>query len=126
MQSRNVCAEIGVSRHVTGSRFAKNRLVKDLPLPLFEECEVFSTYCSIVAAFNLIIFLNGDFLIAAWYLKAAMYLLLKDLDVSNTNCGIHSLEVFKSEGKDWMGLLWWSTFISQMHPLGFCVFGLFF
>jgi hypothetical protein len=75
-------------------------------LPLFEECELFSRYCSIVAAFNLIMFLNSDFLIAAWYLKAAMCLVLKVLDVNNTICGIHSLEVFKFKGKDWMDLHW--------------------
>lgn len=50
----------------------------------------------------------------------------KVLDISNTICGIHSLKVLKYEGKDWMGLLWWSTFICQMRPLGFCVFDLFF
>lgn len=59
-----------------------------------------SRFCSIVAAFNLVIFLNSDFLIIAWYLKAAMYILLKVLDVSNTICGIHSLKVLNLKEKN--------------------------
>ena len=76
VQNGNVCAQICISRHVTRSRFTKHILVKYLPLPLFEVCEVLSRFCSTVAAFNLTIFVNSDFLITAWYLKTAMCVLL--------------------------------------------------
>jgi hypothetical protein len=67
------------------------RFVKDLPLSLFEVCEVFTRFCGIVVAFNPIIYLNSDFFITAWFLKATMYSLLKILGISNTLCGIRSL-----------------------------------